>query len=289
MDLEARAQLDPVRRLPAEETRLLQFFRGLKKADWTGPTMCGNWTVDRLATHLVITGEYLCESARTVLDAPRSAASFEAPLPFGAADRDEFLNWWRGEIKRLMVAGTNVQLDKLEKSAGELQTQLSRIDSGNASFPFWHPSGEATLGDIPTFRLFELQFHEWDLHAPENPGVSLNQPMLPLMADRLPRMLGRYARLRTEPNQAGGRIRILLTEPGGNFLLDWSGKDSRSVIDDGGDVAVTLTSTSTAFLLLLTGRAERSRCEKEGTFHLLGDTGLGAALADVLFQPAHYL
>ena len=113
--------------------------------------------------------------------------------------------------------------------------------------------------------------------------------MLPLMADRLPRMLGRYARLRTEPKQAGGRVRILLTEPGRNFLLNWSGKDSRSVIDDGGDVAVTLTSTSIVFLLLLTGRAERNRCEKEGAFHILGDTESGAALADVLFQPAHYL
>ena len=289
MDLEARAQLDPVRRLPAEETRLLRFFRGLKEAEWTDPTMCGTWTVARLAAHLVITGKYLCESVRAVLDAPRAAVSLEAPLPFGAADRDEFLLWWRGEIKRLMTAGANVRLDALEKSASTLQAQLSRIDSGNASFPFWHPSGEATLGDIPTFRLFELQFHEWDLRAPENPGVSLNRPMLPLMADRLPRMLGRYARLRTEPNQAGGRVRILLTEPGRNFLLDWSGKDSRSVIDDGGDVAVTLTSTSIAFLLLLTGRAERNRCEKGGAFHILGDTESGAALADVLFQPAHYL
>lgn len=289
MDLEARAQLDPVRQLPAEETRLLQFFRGLKETEWTGPTMCGTWTVARLAAHLVITGEYLCESVRAVLAAPRAAASLEAPLPFGAAGRDEFLLWWRGEIKRLMTAGANVRLDELEQSASALQAQLGRIDSGNASFPFWHPSGEATLGDIPTFRLFELQFHEWDLRAPESPGVSLNRPMLPLMADRLPRMLGRYARLRTEPKQAGGRVRILLTEPGRNFLLNWSGKDSRSVIDDGGDVAVTLTSTSIVFLLLLTGRAGRNRCEKEGAFHILGDTESGAALADVLFQPAHYL
>ena len=176
---------------------------------------------------------------------------------------------------------SNNPLQRSKPSSAESIPGMPRSHSGI-------PPGKR-LGDIPTFRLFELQFHEWDLRAPESPGVSLNRPMLPLMADRLPRMLGRYARLRTEPKQAGGRVRILLTEPGRNFLLNWSGKDSRSVIDDGGDVAVTLTSTSIAFLLLLTGRAERNRCEKEGAFHILGDTESGAALADVLFQPAHYL
>jgi hypothetical protein len=109
------------------------------------------------------------------------------------------------------------------------------------------------------------------------------------MTDRLPLMLGRYARLRTGPDAPTGRFRILLTDPARNFLLDWRGKESHALVDDGGPVEATLTGNSDAFVLLVGGRADRSRCEADGSFHILGDDSVGQALAEVLFAPLKYL
>ncbi|MDP6619553.1 MAG: hypothetical protein QGG90_09005, partial [Nitrospinota bacterium] len=109
----------------------------------------------------------------------------------------------------------------------------------------------------------------------------LDEEVLPLLTDRLPLMLGRYARLRSRPDHPRIRVRIILTDPARNFLLDWRGPESRAAIDDGGPVAATLTGQSEIFVRLVGGRA--------GSFHVLGDAAAGNALAEVLFRPLKYL
>lgn len=294
MNLEARAQLDPTRRIPGESARILSFLKGLQAEDWEKPTCCPRWSVFTVAAHLALNAEFLAESVRTALD--KAGASNPAvfppdplPLPFGLSDLSEFKNWGRENLKRLIESGPDGLTSAFEKAAAGLQGRLVRIHAGNAGTPFWHPGGEGRLGYIPTFRLLELTYHEWDIRAMDDPDTPLSPTAIPILADRLPMIFGRSCRLRSKPDPPTGRARILVTDPARNFLLDWKGKESRAAMDDGGNVDVTLTGKANAFLLLAGGRADRRECEREGSFHILGDTALGAALADVLFQPLKYL
>jgi hypothetical protein len=205
------------------------------------------------------------------------------------ADLSAFNDWRGEETARLVGGGPALLLSEIEESASDLQTQIRRIQHENASIPFWHPSGEGRLGYIPTFRLFELQLHGWDVRVMDDPGARLDEDVLPLMTDRLPLMLGRYARLRSRPDHPRGRARIVLTDPARNFLLDWRGPESRAAIDDGGPVAATLTGQSEVFVRLAGGRADREASERAGLFHVLGDAAAGNALAEVLFRPLKYL
>ncbi len=210
---------DPIRRLPKANERLLTLLQGRSESDWAGPTNCGDWTVAQLAAHLVINAKFLAESVRVCLDESTSrpnpsdleqggggepgempaAAPLppppDPPLPFGVADLSAFNDWRGEETARLVGGGPALLLSEIEESASDLQTQIRRIQHENASIPFWHPSGEGRLGYIPTFRLFELQLHGWDVRVMDDPSARLDEDVLPLMTDRLPLMLGRYARL----------------------------------------------------------------------------------------------
>ena len=313
MDVEARARFDPVRRLPKANERLLTLLQGKSENDWAGPTNCGDWTIAQLAAHLVINAKFLAESVRVCLDEstnrpnpsdPKQGkgggeepgltpaappAPLDPPLPFGVADLSAFNDWRGEETARLVDGGPALLLSEIEESASGLQTQIRRIQHENASIPFWHPSGEGRLGYIPTFRLFELQLHGWDVRVMDDPGARLDEEVLPLMTDRLPLMLGRYARLRSRPDHPRDRARIVLTHPARNFLLDWRGPESRAAIDDGGPVAATLTGQSEVFVRLAGGRADKEASERAGLFHVLGDAAAGNALAEVLFRPLKYL
>ncbi|HJM42646.1 MAG: maleylpyruvate isomerase family mycothiol-dependent enzyme [Nitrospinota bacterium] len=303
MDVEARAQFDPPRRLPKAHERLLTLLQGKADTGWAGPTNCGDWTFAQLTAHPIINAKFLAESVRVCLDEstsrpnpgdPKQGVGAEPgempaaappppdpPLPFGVADLPAFNDWRGEETTRLVDGGPALLLSEFEESASNLQTQIRRIQHENASIPFWHPSGEGRLGYIPTFRLLELQLHGWDMRVMEDPGARLDEEVLPLLTDRLPLMLGRYARLRSRPDHPRIRVRIILTDPARNFLLDWRGPESRAAIDDGGPVAATLTGQSEIFVRLVGGRA--------GSFHVLGDAAAGNALAEVLFRPLKYL
>ncbi len=289
MDLETRAQFDPVRRLPSEHERFQNLLQGKPESAWSAPTNCAGWNVGQLTAHLIINAVFLAESVRTGLTNPPPADSREAPLPFGFADLDAFEDWRTAEMKRLLDSGPPGLLAEFAESASGLQEEIGRVDHANAAIPFWHPSGEGRLGYIPTFRLFETQLHEWDIRMTEDPAAQLSEKTIPLMTDRLPVMLGRYCRLRTTADHPGARARIVLTDPARNFLLDWRGGESRALVDDGGPADVTLTGRSGAFLLLVAGRADRDQCERDGSFRILGDASVGGALAGVLFQPLKYL
>ena len=289
MDLEARALFDPIRRLPQEEARVYELLRNLPEIDWSKSTNCPRWTIAHLATHLVITAQYLSESIQVALNHPHAKTTSEAPLPFQAQDRNGFIKWWSGEIKRLMTGGANLILHDLMRTNKDLQKELQKIDLENASIPFWHPSGEALLSDIPTFRFYELQLHEWDILASDNPSQSLNEQAIPLMTDRLPRLLARYLRLKSRKDDPKGYIRILLRDPARNFLLKCDVHNSKAEIDDGESVTTTLTGHSNAFLLLVSGRAKQMVCEQAHTFQVIGDPSLGKSIARTLFQPIEYL
>lgn len=310
MDVEARARFDPVRRLPKANERLLTLLQGKSESDWAGPTKCGDWTVAQLTAHLIVNAKFLAESVRVCLNkstrrpnpsdreqegggggepGEMPAVAPDPPLPFGVADLSAFNDWRGEETTRLVNGGPALLLSKIEASASDLQTQIRRIQHENAPAPFWHPSGEGRLGYIPTFRLFDLQLHGWDVRVMDDPGARLDEEVLPLMTDRLPLMLGRYARLRSRPDHPRGRVRIVLTDPARNFLLDWRGPESRAAVDDGGPVAATLTGQSEVFVRLAGGRADRKASERAGLFHVLGDAVAGNALAEVLFRPLKYL
>lgn len=294
MDLEARAQLDPIRRIPGESARILSFLKGLQAEDWEKPTRCPRWSVFTVAAHLALNAEFLAESVRTALDKagapdPAEFPPDPLPLPFGLSDLSEFKNWGRENLKRLIEGGPDGLASAFEKAAAGLQERIVRIHAGNAGTPFWHPGGEGRLGYIPTLRLLELTYHDWDIRTMDDPDTPLSPTAIPILADRLPMMFGRSCRLRSKSDSPAGRTRILVTDPARNFLLDWKGKESRAVIDGGGNVDVTLTGKANTFLLLAAGRASREACEKERTFHMLGDVALGEALAAVLFQPLKYL
>lgn len=289
MDLEARAQFDPIRRLPQEEDRVYEFLWGLPELDWSKSTNCPRWTTTHLAAHLVITAQYLAESIRVALSNPLTKTTPEAPLPFQVENQDGFIRWWSEEIKRLMIGGVNLILNDLIGTVKDLQKELQKIDLETASIPFWHPSGEALLGDIPTFRFFELQLHEWDIFAAENPSQLLNKRVIPIMIDRLPRLLARYLRLKSRKNDPRGYVRILLRDQPRNFLLKCDWRNSQAEVDDGRSVISTLTGQSNAFLLLTSGRAKQMVCEQARTFQVIGDTSFGKSIARILFQPIEYL
>ena len=306
MDVEARAQFDPVRRLPQEHERFLGLLRARAESGWAAPTRCEGWSVAQLAAHLIINAKFLAESVRVRLDQSTDRedpgeggkagrpgesppASSEPPLPFGVPDLSAFHDWRGAETARLAGGGPALLLSEFEESAADLQAQTLRVQDENASVPFWHPSGEGRLGYIPTFRLFELQLHGWDVRATADLSARLDEDVLPLMTDRLPLMIGRYARLRSRPDHPRGRVRIVLTDPGRNFLLDGKGPESRAVTDDGAPAAATLTGASEVFVRLVGGRADKEASKRAGTFHVLGDAAVGSALAEVLFRPLEYL
>ncbi|MFQ5916016.1 MAG: maleylpyruvate isomerase family mycothiol-dependent enzyme [Nitrospinota bacterium] len=283
MDLEARAQLDPVRRIPAENKRFLALFRRWSPTDWSKPTRCPDWTAAHLAAHLIVNALFLAEITRDSLAGDGKTESELGP-PFGFPDLPTYRKWRAEERERCLRGGPERAIDAFEHSAAHIQEWLPRINPANSDQPVWHPAGGCKLGYVPTFRYRELLYHHWDIRAADDPSARLGPEGIPVLADRLPMILGHACR-RRPTDQPGGRVRIDVTDPARNFLLEWRGADTRALVDDGGPADATFKGKADALLLLVAGRADRKGCEAEGSFGIEGDRALGDALVEVLFRP----
>jgi len=208
-------------------------------ADVTAPSMCTDWTIAQVLSHLGSGAEI---GLGTVSGAPvvneevwarwNALAPADAASSFVASD-ERLVAWWE--------ARTDEELSTMEV---ELPFLPAPIDAVGA------------LG----FRLTELALHSWDVLAADDTSASVAPEAVPLLLDRLPTMvgmLGRFTPRETRP-ATDTTVAVETSDPARAFELELGdGVDLRPVDDPSGTGRLGLPAE--ALLRLTSGRLADGR------------------------------
>jgi uncharacterized protein (TIGR03083 family) len=219
--------------------RLATFVAGASADDLVHPSMCADWNVAQVLSHLGSGAEI---GRATVTGTPVENAEvwerWNAMDPAGMAssfvDADERLVGWYEGLSHDELATLQVQLPFLP----------GPIDAAGAA----------------GFRLSEVSLHSWDVFGAFDPAATLAPDAAPLLVDRLPMMvsfLGRFTPRETRPAQ-DTTITVTTSDPERHYELEVGDNvDLRPA--SGGAAAGELTLPAEALLRLTAGRLAPGR------------------------------
>ena len=149
--------------------RLAAFVAGASADDLTAPSMCSDWTIAQVLSHLGSGAEIGLASAtgatidnQEVWDRWNALTPSDAAAGFVDAD-DRLVAWWEARTDDELAA-TEVQLPFLP----------APIDAATAA----------------GFRLSEVGLHSWDVLAAFDPDAEVADEAAALLVDRQPTMVG---------------------------------------------------------------------------------------------------
>ena len=149
--------------------RLAAFVAGASADDLTAPSMCSDWTVAQVLSHLGSGAEIGLASAtgatienQEVWDRWNALTPSDAAAGFVDAD-ERFVAWWEARTD-----------DELAAMQVELPFLPAPIDAATAA----------------GFRLSEVGLHSWDVLAAFDPDAEVADEAAALLVDRLPTMVG---------------------------------------------------------------------------------------------------
>src|SRR4029079_19566480 len=149
--------------------RLAAFVAGASAADLTTPSMCADWNVAQVLSHL------------------GSGAEIGLGAATGTAvENQEVWDRWNA-LTPEEAAGSFVDVDDRLVSWGEASTD-DELSSRQVQLPFLPtPIDAATAAG---FRLSEVALHSWDVLAAFDPDAEVAPEAAALLVDRLPMMVG---------------------------------------------------------------------------------------------------
>jgi uncharacterized protein (TIGR03083 family) len=219
--------------------RLADFVVGASPDDLAHPSMCTEWNIARVLSHLgsgaeiglaVVSGTEVDNQA--VWDRWNSLSPADMASSFVEAD-ERFVATWEAYSD-----------DELESMQVQLPFLPAPIDAAGA------------VG----FRLSELALHSWDVLAPFDPAATLAPDAAALLIDRLPMMVGfvgQFTPRETRPAE-DTTITVTTSEPERHFELELGiGADLSPAA--GIETAGTLALPAEALLRLAAGRLRPDR------------------------------
>jgi uncharacterized protein (TIGR03083 family) len=244
-------ETDPRRWIVALRTshdRLAAFVDGLDDEGLATQSMCTDWSVARVLSHLGSGAEI----GLGVLEA--NVAGREPP---GQDANQPIWDRWDAMEPREMVAGF-VEADRRFVEAFEALDD-DQLDSLRIKLPFL--PDRIDVASAVGFRLSENALHSWDAFAAFDPDATVAPESVELLVDRLPAMvglIGRFTPRETRPAEPT-TVRITTTEPARDFVLAL-GDDVKLRPTTGGDTLDgELVLPAEALLRLAAGRLRPDR------------------------------
>ena len=214
--------------------RLAGYVAGASTGDLVGPSMCTDWTVGQVLSHLGSGAEIgLATVTGVAVDNEEVWARWDALDPGACAsafvDADERLvAWWEGRTG-----------DELAAMQVQLRFLPAPIDAAAAA----------------GFRLSEVALHSWDVLAAADPTAEVAADAAALLVDRLPMMVGfvgQFTPRDTRPD-VDTTISVGTSAPARRFELEL-GEQAELRPAEGAATAGELALPAGALLRLTSGR-----------------------------------
>jgi uncharacterized protein (TIGR03083 family) len=235
-------ELDPrvwIAALRSGHDRLADFVAGAAAGDLDHPSMCTEWTVAQVLSHLGSGAEIAMATVsgtaienQEVWDGWNAKAPAEVAADFVTAD-ERLVAWWE---------------DRPDDELATLQVQL----------PFLPAPLDAA--SAVGFRLSEVGLHGWDVAGAFDPAAAVAADAAALLVDRLPMMVGLIGRFTPRETRPAGDTAITVTTsaPARQYELQLG-----DVVDlrpaTGAATSGTLTLPAEALLRLTAGRLSPDR------------------------------
>ncbi len=214
--------------------RLAAYADRASAGDLAGPSMCSDWTIGQVLSHLGSGAEIsLATMDGAVIDNREVWARWDGLDPDAAAtsfvEADERLvAWWEARSG-----------DELAAMQVQLPFLPAPIDAAAAA----------------GFRLSEVALHSWDVLAPADPAAEVADDAAALLVDRLPMMVGfvgQFTPRDTRPD-VDTTITVVTSEPDRRFELEL-GERAELRPAEGATTAGELALPAGALVRLTSGR-----------------------------------
>lgn len=195
--------------LRASHARLVELSADLDEDTLRQPSMCSQWTVDRLLAHVGSGAE---------IGLATLASSVEGAPPLGDEGMQAVWARWNE------LSGRAVVTEMITSDARLVERFEAFSDEERDTVPITMPflPEPIDVASAVGFRLSEHALHSWDLFAALDPGAEIAPDATKLLVDRLPVVVGllrRFAPRDTRPVN-DTTISVATTSPTRRFLLN---------------------------------------------------------------------
>jgi uncharacterized protein (TIGR03083 family) len=231
---------DWVAALRSAHDRLGAFVESATADDLAHRSMCSEWTVAQVLSHL-----------------GSGAEIFHAVVTDSAVDNQEVWGRWNAKSAADMAADFVLADERLvgwfeALSPDELTTVRIQL-------PFL--PGPISAVEAAGFRLSEVALHSWDVFAAFDPSARVAPDATPLLLGRLPTMVGFVGRFTPRESRPSDdtTIAVATSDPDRRFELELGDRVDLRPAVDGDATAGALTLPAEALLRLASGRLKYGR------------------------------
>ena len=264
--------MEPVAFIGEEAGRQAEEFRIGSESDWKRPTFCEGWTRKHIVAHAATGASFYAQVVA-------SGVQGKPQPPFGASDRETFLQHRNDRMARLLDLASDRLVDEFEMEHHRFVRAVESLSLDDLRLPAWHPMGKIPVGHFAGMRLHELALHDWDIRAPEDPGAVLRTHLLTPLLRALPLMQARFLNLRPAADAPDGRFRLVPNEAAPWALSIRRGLASLAETDE---TEAEVTGDGEALILHTTGRVSWRDAEGQGRLSIQGDRPKAEKLLDAL-------
>lgn len=222
---------------------------------WAVRSLCPDWTVQGVVTHLAAVEHVLAGWRPTGQDTP---LPFDGIVAFGT----DASAWTPA-----------VLLDRFQQLMATRLAEITEMSDEEWTVGSPTPVGPGTYGRFMEIRVFDFWVHEQDIRVPLGLAGGAAGPAAEMAIDEIQASMGYIAGKRVGLED-GRSLRFELTGPVAR-TIDVRTDGRARVVDDLTDPDATITTDSTTFALLACGRIDPQDPVDDGRITWTGDAELG--------------
>ena len=251
------------RHIAEQADRLERRLEAIGETEWHQPTICTEWDVADIVTHLATGAE------RQLRSIDRGRRGEIGPLLTDPRERDALIESRRG------TPGAEVLLD-FRKQVGALNALFETITPEDLDKPAWHITGLHPISWFILSRLGELTIHRGDIVQGLGDSIVYSAEIAELL---LPGYLERLQRLfiKDQAEDLDALIEIRVTGDKSEPFRLHIAQGQAQVVDQPNSSAsaeLTIESDAATLLLMATGRVQPQQAQAQGVLRAGGRTQL---------------
>ncbi len=231
----------------------------LNEDEWAAQSLCPEWTVRGVVTHLATT-EHILSAWRPEPDA--------LSPPFDKA---------KSFVESMRALGTAEFLEEVKKVFAQRRSDLSQLVEADLELPSWTPVGPGVYGRLMRVRIFDFWVHERDITTPLGRSTNDSGPRADIALSEIEGSLG-YILGKKVGLPEGKSVAIHLSAPlPRDYFVVVEGK--AKVVDHLEHPDVEVTAEPLTFVQLACGRIDPEKAIERNRITWTGDATLGGQVA----------